>query len=55
MKEGGKLLLGERGYIVQENTSAYNYKFTKIGFTVLTNDAVMCVMMFEGKRPINII
>ena len=49
--EGGKLLLGERGYVVQEKASTHSRKFTMIGFTALTGDPVMCVLIFEGKRP----
>ena len=49
--EGGKLLLGERGCVAQEKASARNRKFTMIGFTALTGDPVMCVLIFEGKTP----
>ena len=49
--EGGKLLLGERGYVAQEKASTHSRKFTMIGFTALTGDPVMCVLIFEGKRP----
>ena len=49
--EAGKLLLGERGCVAQEKASARNRKFTLIGFTALTGDPVMCVIIFEGKTP----
>ena len=48
---GGKLLLGERGYIAQEKSLSKNRKFTIIGFMALTGDPVMCVLIFEGKKP----
>ena len=49
--EGGKLLLGEGGHVAQEKASTHSRKFTMIGFTALTGDPVMCVFIFEGKRP----
>ena len=49
--EGGKLLLGERGCVAQEKASTRSRKFTMIGFTALTGDPVMCVLIFEGKKP----
>ena len=43
--------MGERGYVAQEKASTHSHKFTMIGFTALTGDPVMCVLIFEGKRP----
>ena len=49
--EGGKLLLGERGYVSQEKASTRSRKFTMIGFTSLTGDPVMRVLRLEEKKP----
>ena len=49
--EGGKLLLGERGCVAQEKASTRSRKFTMIGFTALTSDPVMCLLIFEWKKP----
>ena len=46
---GGMLLLAEKFTSVQQKTSTMNRKFTTIEVTSFTGEAVMCVLIIEGK------
>ena len=47
---GGEQYLCEKGTIPQMKTSKGDKHFTLLGLTLLSGDALMCVVIFSGKR-----